>query len=122
MILPAECAAEAPKKQLPRTKAPCWNRRNKLPAPPSSSISIGAMRFAPPAVEEPKAEKPPAHKREKRKNDPKLVAAARELRDRWLEQVNADPSSLLPQAKYAVNRALSELRSPGSIAALPVAA
>jgi hypothetical protein len=25
------------------------------------------------------------------KNDPKLVAAARELRDRWLERVNPDP-------------------------------
>jgi hypothetical protein len=36
----------------------------------------------------------PETKREPRrkvKNDPKLIAAARELRDRWLEQVNATP-------------------------------
>jgi hypothetical protein len=40
------------------------------------------------------------------KNAPRLVAAARELRDRWLEQVNADPSSLLAQGKYDVRRGL----------------
>jgi hypothetical protein len=35
----------------------------------------------------------------KLKNDPKLVAAAWELRDRWLEQVNADPPALLSQGE-----------------------
>ncbi|HEY7089012.1 MAG TPA: hypothetical protein VH518_13035 [Tepidisphaeraceae bacterium] len=34
----------------------------------------------------------------------KLAAAARELRDRWLEQVNATP--LVSQAKYEVSRAM----------------
>jgi hypothetical protein len=38
------------------------------------------------------------------KNDPKLVAAARELRDRYLEQINSTP--LLAQGKYDVSRAL----------------
>jgi len=38
------------------------------------------------------------------KNDPRLVAAARELRDRWLEQVNATP--VLSQGKYDVSRQL----------------
>jgi hypothetical protein len=38
------------------------------------------------------------------KNDPRLVAAARELRDRWLEHVNADRSILLSEAKYDVSR------------------
>jgi len=32
------------------------------------------------------------------------VAAARELRDRYLEQVNRDPGALLPQGKYDVSR------------------
>ena len=36
------------------------------------------------------------------KNDPKLVAAARELRDRWLEKVNSTP--LIEQRKYEVSR------------------
>jgi len=38
------------------------------------------------------------------KIDPKLVAAARELRDRWLEHVNSNP--LLSNGKYDVSRAL----------------
>jgi len=48
-------------------------------------------------------------KREAKKNDPRLVAAARELRDRWMEQVAAQPG-LLAEAgqcsggKYAVGR------------------
>jgi hypothetical protein len=48
-----------------------------------------------------KAKKQP---RPKAKNDPKLVAAARELRDRYLEHINDQP--LLPQGKYDVSRAL----------------
>jgi hypothetical protein len=50
----------------------------------------------------------------KRKNDPKRVAAARELRDRWMERVNADPSLLLPHDKYEVSR---ELPAPAALAA-----
>lgn len=38
----------------------------------------------------------------KRAYDPRLVTAARELRDRWLEQVNATP--ILPAGKYEVTR------------------
>jgi hypothetical protein len=53
----------------------------------------------------PEAKKPPREKAPKRKADPKLVSAARELRDRWLEQVNAG-APLLPNAKYDVARAL----------------
>jgi hypothetical protein len=44
-----------------------------------------------------------------RKYDPKLIAAARELRDRWLEEVQANPSLLLPRGKYDVARHLTEL-------------
>ena len=46
-------------------------------------------------------------RREKRKADPKIISAARELRDRWLEKVNQDPSLILPAGKYDVARALS---------------
>ena len=53
--------------------------------------------------------------RPKRKADPKLIAAARELRDRWLEKVNEDPSLILPAGKYDVARQLPDERE-----ALPV--
>jgi hypothetical protein len=57
-------------------------------------------RAKPPAA----APKPKKAPRPRVKNDPRLVAAARELRDRWLEHVNADPSALLTEAKYDVGR------------------
>jgi hypothetical protein len=51
---------------------------------------------------EPKTPKP--EKKPRQKNDPKLVAAARKLRDRYLEQINT--TRLLPQGKYDVSRQL----------------
>ena len=38
------------------------------------------------------------------KNDPMLIAAARELRDRWLEQVNREGLPLEVRGKYDVAR------------------
>jgi hypothetical protein len=78
--------------------------RKPIAKKPPTRPRLGAvMWFAPPtpAVETPKREP-----RQKVKNDPKLIAAARELRDRWLEQVNADPSVLLSNGKYDVTRPL----------------
>ena len=48
--------------------------------------------------------KPRCGQRQRVKDDPTYVAAARELRDRWLEQVN--PNRYLPAtaAKYDVRR------------------
>ena len=40
------------------------------------------------------------------KNDPKLAAASRELRDWYLEQVNAGRGMIGSQGKYTVARAL----------------
>jgi hypothetical protein len=57
------------------------------------------------------------------KNSPLHIAAARELRDRWLEQVNRDPSHLLSNGKYYVTRSLPEISAPLiDIKALPAAA
>src|SRR5690348_10512099 len=42
-----------------------------------------------------------------------LRTAARELRDRWMERVDADPSLLMPAGKYEVSRALV-LKAPAS--------
>ena len=41
------------------------------------------------------------------KNDPRLVAAARELRDRWLEEVNAGRFLPASNGKYDVSKALA---------------
>jgi hypothetical protein len=54
------------------------------------------------AVKEPK----PKVEKVKRVCDPRLVSAARELRDRWMEQVNATP--LLPSGKYEVSRMIDD--------------
>jgi hypothetical protein len=71
------------------------------------------LRFAPPAPVEPvKEPKPKRPKAPKAKNDPKLIAAARELRDRWLEEVNAGRYLPGGAAKYEVNRSLPPPQSP----------
>jgi hypothetical protein len=57
-----------------------------------------------PTPPEPVKTKPESPPRKKLKNDPKLVAAARELRDRWLEEVNASPHQAIA-GKYDVSRA-----------------
>jgi hypothetical protein len=79
--------------------------------PPGTQPAVAVVEHVTPGA---KAVKP---KREKVKADPKLVAAARELRDRWLERVNADPAALLPEGKYDVGRRMSE---PVQIQAGPV--
>jgi hypothetical protein len=61
--------------------------------------------------------------KKKTRNDPKLVAAARELRDRWLEKVNDDPSLLESSGKYEVARAIvDETPAPVTPLQLPAAA
>ena len=60
--------------------------------------------------------KAPRAKREKQKNDPKLVAAARELRDRWLEHVSDGRVLAGSQGKYAVGRSLDVRPHPRSTA------
>ena len=57
-----------------------------------------------PAVEKPKREK-----KLKAKADPRMIAAARELRDRWLEHVNAGEMLLEGAGKYDVSRALPDV-------------
>ena len=49
---------------------------------------------------------PAAAKRVRAKNDPKLVAAARELRDRWMERVNSGECDALTAGKYDVGRVM----------------
>jgi hypothetical protein len=67
-----------------------------------SSKALGGWSFSPPKPEKPAKRTP----RAKVKNDPAQVAAARELRDRWLEHVNTTP--LIGQGKYDVTRAIGQ--------------
>jgi hypothetical protein len=119
-VLPS---AANPQLELPGPK----DRRRQSPklerAKPAVS-TLGRLSFAPPAQAKPAKSKracPEQGRREPRpkaKNDPKLVAAARELRDRWLERVNADPSALLPHGKYDVSKELTAAQ-PKEILQLP---
>jgi hypothetical protein len=114
MILPKEQPAE---KQLQGKKDKAMGPTPMPRQKPTRPVLGKALWFAAPVEEQAKAEKPPKPKREKRKNDPKLIAAARELRDRWLEQVNADGGEalLLPggaRGKYEVSRGLEAGASP----------
>jgi hypothetical protein len=88
----------------------------KLPAMNPSAIVSGGLRFAVPkeAATEPKPAREP---KQKVKNDPRLVAAARELRDRWLEQVNRGAFLEDAQGKYDVSRAI-EAKQPSTTAAV----
>jgi hypothetical protein len=77
-----------------------------------------------------KPEKPRASKAPRKPAtpaDPRLAAMARELRDRWLEELARDPTLILPRAKYDLARALPAPVSPvtivpAEIRALPQAA
>jgi GNAT superfamily N-acetyltransferase len=112
VVLPSADAA-------PRLESPAASRirssKPKPQRPPRSSL--GRLWFAPPkpAVEE-KTKEP----RQKVKNDPKLIAAARELRDRWLEQVNA--GAILPQGRgrYDVGRQLTAASTTVSVKQTPL--
>ncbi|MGH7178167.1 MAG: hypothetical protein ACREJC_12365, partial [Tepidisphaeraceae bacterium] len=77
-----------------------------LPPGKAAIMTSGGLRYVDRGDYVPEAE-PPKPKRDpkpRQKNDPQHVAAARELRDRFLEQINTQP--LLGQGKYDVSRAL----------------
>jgi hypothetical protein len=97
-------------KQLPTAGVPAPKKPRvkvaKVEPIKQSVIASGGLRFADPKPVVEKVEKP---KREKQKNDPQLVAAARELKDRWLEHLNATP--LLAQGKYDIGRAIESNQS-----------
>ena len=95
-------------------------REKKVKAPPrkiSFGLWFGPKPGSPEAKAAAKADKP---KREKFKNDPKVVEAARELRDRYIEQINA--GLLLPPSacgKYDVSRQLEAAPSAMKIESVP---
>ena len=98
----------------------------KPPAPPrpKRGLWFGPAPGSPEAKAVTKAEKPPRKRpREKFKHDPKMVAAARELRDRYIEEINA--GRMLPPSasgKYDVSRQLEAAPSAMKVAPVPGAA
>jgi hypothetical protein len=109
LLRPLTSSSPGPQKPTPRPRA----RVQFGPPPTQPSVAVAVVEHVTPGA------KPAKPKREKVKADPKLVAAARELRDRWLERVNADPAALLSEGKYDVSRAIADRRAEHE--ALPVA-
>jgi hypothetical protein len=85
---------DPPSKQGPR----------QFGAPPSKPVVVAQT------VAEPKRacpERSRGEKQPKPKADPKLIAAARELRDRWLEKVNENPMLIESSGKYDIARQIA---------------
>jgi hypothetical protein len=105
--------------QLTAGKEAPKEKREKVQTPAVvKAVGFRFLQFNPPEpakVEKAKREKP---KRVKAWNDPKFIAAARELRDRWMERVNDDPLLLASSGRYDVSRQLS---GPESLRSAPAA-
>jgi ribosomal protein S18 acetylase RimI-like enzyme len=102
----------------PQAPTPHPRKRVRVQFAPPSATPV-----APPPPPEPASlptKTPPVNRpRPRSKCDPKHIALARELRDRYLEEVNLDPTFLLPSAKYEVARAVPESDRSLTVAARP---
>ena len=119
LVLPGAEDATSTAEPTPRRRA----AKPKSPAPPPVPMTIrsGGLRFTAPAPD-PVAvptEKPKREPKVREKNDPRLIAAARELRDRWLERVGAEPWLLESAGKYDVRRVLPDHSDAGEVASMP---
>ncbi len=114
--IPAEAEpgseSDAPTQGAPTPKK---SRAKKQEAEPAvAGIRRGGLRLRPLPTESAPVEEKPAKEKPKRirKAPPELVARARELRDRYMEQFNAQGSNLapaLPGWKYEVTRIVEAL-------------
>src|SRR5688500_17681481 len=102
-------------------------RKPIVPVAAVKEIAAGGLRFAAPqpakeearraaAAKTPRIKTPPV-KTPPVKLDPKLITAARELRDRYLERVNADDRLVLPATtgKYEVSRSLPSVPNASAL-------
>jgi hypothetical protein len=103
IVLPSMPVDEPKQAALPdgnRARAPRKRAVKRLPSQP-----LRGFVFQSAIVPQASAEKPKRVPKPKVKHDPAHIAAARELRDRWLERVNADPNALpVAPAKYQICR------------------
>jgi hypothetical protein len=95
-------------------------RKQVSPVAAPTEIAGGGLRFATVAPTTPKARREPSQK-PKVRIDPRLITAARELRDRYLEHVNGDEHALRAMGKYEVSRLPDQTRDVKAIAMLPAA-
>jgi hypothetical protein len=103
-VLP-ESGMGAPPMQIEDKKHRRGARATKKP----QSVPDGGLWFTL-AKASAQAEKPKRQPKQKMKNDPALVAKARELNGRWLEEINNNPSALpAPGGKYQVTK---QIESP----------
>jgi len=91
---------------LPAPKVKRAKPKRAAPMRPTSAPLGGFWFAAPKPAVEVELEMIKREPKVKSKNDPRLVAAARELRDRWLEHVNATPPTAA--GKYEVGRQIAE--------------
>src|SRR6266550_4187386 len=85
-VMPIVLPSESPKLQAPNLRQ-VQNPKSKIQKREPPTTTLGRLCFASPAQQ--KIAKPKREPNQKVKNDPKFVAAARELRDRYLEHINA---------------------------------
>jgi GNAT superfamily N-acetyltransferase len=119
--MPVRPRPEQPKVTTPQRLQIIRSQSKHLKGVPAGKAAVivgGRIRYVERADFVPEAE-PPKPKRPRKpaaKNDPKLITAARELRDRFLEHINTAP--LLSKGKYAVARALPVPQPPASTSPL----
>ncbi|CAN5633287.1 hypothetical protein BH09PLA1_BH09PLA1_06460 [soil metagenome] len=108
IVLPKDTHGNTHARQIEDTSAKVVKARKGkvvVTVPNRASPLSGGLTFCAPIIPQSATEKAaiekarPVRAREKVKNDPKYIAAARELRDRWLEKVNADPSMIESNSK-----------------------
>jgi hypothetical protein len=106
LVLPGLEVGESVVKALPAKRV--RKAKKELVVINPRAISAGGLRFATtaPSVIEEKVEV--KEKKPKQKNDPRLVAAARELKDRWLEEINSGRYLPMANGKYEVSRGIGE--------------
>src|SRR5438105_826962 len=106
-----------PGAEVARAARPCLPEQRKkkttrgTPVLPKTDIALGGLRLSVPKPTAP-VEKPKREPRPRAKNDPKLVAAARELRDRWMEEINSGRYLPAASGKYEMSRVLEERAAP----------
>jgi hypothetical protein len=119
VVLPGQQKSEVRSQKSEGRKALAEPRAKREPAESrfKAKIGVGFFKFVgeEKATREKAAQSKAAQskrpKRVKQKNDPQHIAAARELRDRWMEEVNSGRFLPADSGKYEVSRALPERAS-----------
>jgi ribosomal protein S18 acetylase RimI-like enzyme len=111
---PHQDESSKPRANLKQSENPnqSANHKSKIANPHRYAISGSKLHFVTPAPAATAAAalavvKPKATRAKASRSDPRLIAAARELRDRWLERVNSGEDRPQVTGKYSLNRALS---------------